>query len=38
MRIRFLLLLLLTPCPALADPASVPEDWALHGQATFVEQ
>jgi high affinity Mn2+ porin len=27
------------PCaPALAQPAGPPEDWALHGQATFIEQ
>ena len=38
MRIRFFLLLLFAPYPVLADPASAPEDWALHGQATFVEQ
>jgi high affinity Mn2+ porin len=38
MRLQFFLLLLFAPCTALADPASAPEDWALHGQATFVEQ
>ncbi len=36
MRARFFLLLLFAPCAALAAPA--PEDWALHGQATVIEQ